>query len=95
MSIATPAEVETVDAGTSMSFNPVVLAGRFKNWFLYDAPTWLASTVIHSLVLIVGALVFGDAVMIQKSEAPAFEVPDEALAPEPVIDQFELGYTSL
>ncbi len=66
---------------------------RFKDFVLDEAPSWLASMVIHMIVLLLIALFFGRAMVDEMvGDAPVFEASRRADGgEEPEIERFNIG----
>ena len=70
--------------------------GRFVKWFRTSGPWWLVSLAGHMVVFLVLGLVLGTVEMAkQVLDAPLFETEMDTLAPEQVLERFEVGETTL
>ncbi len=70
----------------------VGVAAAFKYWFLHDAPTWLASAVIHMVLFLAAALVLGT-ISYEKNDqnVTKFDSADVDSWDEQPIERFEVG----
>ncbi|MGC4007440.1 MAG: terpene cyclase/mutase family protein [Pirellulales bacterium] len=83
---------EAAPAVAEMPVSQVGFVGRIKEWFLYDAPAWLISTIVHVVIFLGFALALGGTVIekVVKNSA-SFDAADTQALNEPVIERFELG----
>lgn len=69
---------------------------RAKDFVLDEAPSWLASMVIHMVVLLLIALFFGHAMVDEMvGDAPTFEARQVESGEEPEIERFNMGDTPI
>jgi hypothetical protein len=54
-----PVKVRTAAAAVESVASATSMAAAFKYWFMHDAPTWLASAVIHMVLFLAAALILG------------------------------------
>jgi hypothetical protein len=78
------AAVESVESATSM-------AAAFKYWFMHDAPTWLASAVIHMVLFLAAALILGTISYEKNNDVAKFESAETDDWDTPPIERFEVG----
>src|SRR5687767_1821146 len=83
---------EAAETSRPSSFDKIKQGAH--DWIFSKAPTWLLSTVVHAIVLILIALI-PFAPPKRHSEAPTFEAADAVDAEPPEITRFEVGETPL
>jgi len=72
------------------------LLERFQAWVLHDSPSWLISTIFHTILLLVVGLLMGRSVVEKViGDAPIFEAIRPEEPPETKIERFELGEAPL
>lgn len=87
-----PAEVVPEEAAEAFS-----IKGLLKDWATsIGTQAWLASTMIHLIILLTMALVLGTIQVVNHVvNAPSFETAANEAIPEPEITHFEVGETPL
>lgn len=89
---ANAAAASALIPGLGADGEPVGFYAGMKHWFLYQAPAWMVSTVVHMVIFLIMALVLGSIPTgNQKSGAPEFAAADTAIEPEMILEDFELG----
>ena len=68
------------------------LSGRLQSWLFHDAPSWVISTLVHMIILLIVALFMGGKAVVEAvGDAPIFETAKTEQLQETKIERFDLG----